>query len=207
MLKIAVTKGRIEKEFCKILEKSGYNVEPIINKDRKLIIKTNDNLEYIFVKSSDIITYLDYGVVDVGIIGKDTLIESDKSKYKEVADLKIGKCKFCLASKPDYKNKTFNRKKIIATKYPTLTREFFNGKNEEVDIVKLNGSIEVAPIIQLTDAIVDLVETGTTLKSNGLEIIEEICDVSTRIITNEKAVENKKDELNTFIKKLRIGEE
>lgn len=204
MLKIAVTKGRIEKEFCKMLAKSGYNIEPIINKDRKLIIKTADELEFIFVKSSDIITYLDYGVVDIGVIGKDTLIESDESKYKEIADLKIGKCKFCLASKPEYKNKIFNRRKVIATKYPKMTMEFFNTKKEQVDIVNLNGSIEVAPVLQMTDAIVDIVETGDTLKANGLEIIEEICDISTRLITNNKAVQTKKDELEKFINTLKI---
>ena len=204
MLKIAVTKGRIEKEFCKMLAKSGYDVEPIINKNRKLIIKTTDELEFIFVKSSDIITYLDYGVIDLGVIGKDTLIESDQTKYKEIADLKIGKCKFCLASKPEYKNRKFNRKKVIATKYPNLTKQFFNSKKEQIEIVNLNGSIEVAPILKMTDAIVDIVETGDTLKANGLEIVEEICDISTRIITNQKAVDTKKEELESFISKLKI---
>lgn len=204
MLKIAVTKGRIEKEFCKILEKSGYDVDPILNKNRKLIIKTKDNIEYIFVKSSDIITYLDFGVVDAGVIGKDTLIESDNSKYSEIADLKIGKCKFCLASNLEYKNKKIDRKKIIATKYPTLTKAYFNRKREEVEIVNLNGSIEVAPILKMTDAIVDIVETGDTLKANGLEVIEEICDISTRLITNKRIVVTKKEELDNFIKKLKI---
>ncbi len=204
MLKIAVTKGRIEKEFCKMLANSGYDVGPIINKNRKLIIKTKDELEFIFVKSSDIITYLDFGVVDMGVIGKDTLIESDSSKYSEIADLKIGKCKFCLASKPEYKNQKFNRKKVIATKYPNLTKQFFNSKQEQIEIVNLNGSIEVAPILKMTDAIVDIVETGNTLKANGLEVIEEICEISTRIITNKKAVETKKEELEKFINKLKI---
>ena len=204
MLKIAVTKGRIEKEFCKMLANSGYDVGPIINKNRKLIIKTKDELEFIFVKSSDIITYLDFGVVDMGVIGKDTLIESDSSKYSEIADLKIGKCKFCLASKPEYKNQKFNRKKVIATKYPNLTKQFFNSKQEQIEIVNLNGSIEVAPILKMTDAIVDIVETGNTLKANGLEVIEEICGISKRIITNKKAVETKKEELEKFINKLKI---
>lgn len=204
MLKIAVTKGRIEKEFCKMLAESGYDVEPIINKNRKLIINTKDGLEFIFVKSCDIITYLDYGVVDLGVIGKDTLIESDETKYSEIADLKIGKCKFCLASKPEYRSKKFNRKKVIATKYPNLTIQFFNRKKEQIEIVNLNGSIEVAPVLQMTDAIVDIVETGDTLKANGLEIMEEICDISTRLITNKNALETKKDELENFISKLKI---
>lgn len=204
MLKIAVTKGRIEKEFCKMLAESGYDVEPIINKNRKLIIKTKDGLEFIFVKSSDIITYLDFGVVDLGVIGKDTLIESDETKYSEIADLKIGKCKFCLASKPEYRSKKFNRKKVIATKYPNLTIQFFNRKKEQIEIVNLNGSIEVAPVLQMTDAIVDIVETGDTLKANGLEIMEEICDISTRLITNKNTLETKKDELENFISKLKI---
>ena len=206
MLKIAITKGRIEKDFCDMLQKSGYNVEPLINKERKLIIDTEDNIEYIFVKGTDIITYLNYGAVDVGVIGKDTLIESDKSKYMEIADLNIGKCKFCLASSPEYKNKIFNRNKIIATKYPSIAKKYFDDKNEKIDIIKLNGSIEVAPILKMTDAIVDIVETGDTLKANGLEVVDEICDVSTRLITNKEVFNNKdkKSELYNFVKKLKI---
>lgn len=204
MLKIAITKGRIEKEFCKMLEKSGFDIKPIINKERKLIVETKDNVEYIFVKSSDVITYLDMGAIDLGVVGKDTLIESDDSKYEELKDLKIGKCKFCLASKPEYWNRKIEGKKTIATKYPNLATKFFNNKNEKINIVKLNGSIEIAPVLQMTDAIVDIVETGETLRANGLEVIEEICDISTRLITNKKVVQNKKDELEKFINKLKI---
>ncbi len=204
MLKIAVTKGRIEKEFCTMLQKSGYDVEPIINKNRKLIIKTKDDVEFVFVKSDDIITYLNLGAVDIGIVGKDTLMEKENEQYYELADLKIGKCKFCLASNPEYRNQKFDRKQIIATKYPNMARKFFEGKKEEIDIVNLNGSIEVAPRLKMTDAIVDLVETGNTLRENGLEVIEEICDISTRLISNEQSVSSKKDEIYSFINKLKI---
>ena len=109
-----------------------------------------------------------------------------------------------IGSKPEYKNRKFNRKKVIATKYPNLTKQFFNSKKEQIEIVNLNGSIEVAPILKMTDAIVDIVETGDTLKANGLEIVEEICDISTRIITNQKVVDTKKEELESFITKLKI---
>jgi len=204
MLKIAVTKGRIERDFCKLLERSGYDISPILNKDRKLIIDTKDGVEYVFVKASDVTTYLDYGVVDLGVVGKDSLIEKDCSKYVELADLKIGKCKFCLASKGDYKNKKSDGKEVIATKYPKLTKQFFSKKSSQVEIVNLNGSIEVAPVLDMADAIVDLVETGDTLRANGLEIIEEICDVSTRLVANKDVADVKKDEFNNFVKSLKI---
>ena len=204
MLKIAVSKGRIEKEFCKILERSGYDIEPIINKKRKLLVRTKDDIELIFVKANDIITYLDLGIIDMGVVGQDTLIESDFSNYNELADLKVGKCKFCLASYPNYKNKVFDRNKIIATKYPKIARQFFEDKNENIKIVKLNGSVELGPIIKVADAIVDIVETGNTLKENGLEVIEEICDISTRLIANNESIELKGKEVFNFVNNLNV---
>ena len=141
MLKIAVSKGRIEKEFCEILEKAGYNIEPILNKKRKLLIQLEDTIEIIFVKGEDINTYLKFGSVDIGIVGKDVLIEQDFSNYSELLDLNIGKCKFCLASNSNYKIESLN--KIIATKYPRITQQYFKKKNENIEIVKLNGSVEL----------------------------------------------------------------
>ena len=141
MLKIAVSKGRIEKEFCEILGKVGYNIEPILNKKRKLLIQLEDTIEIIFVKGEDIDTYLKFGSVDIGIVGKDVLIEKEFSNYSELLDLNIGKCKFCLASNSNYKMESLN--KIIATKYPKITQQYFNKKNENIKIVKLNGSVEL----------------------------------------------------------------
>ncbi len=205
MLKIAVSKGRIEKEFCGILEKSGYDVQPIKNKQRKLFIQTKDNMQIFFVKADDIMTYLRLGMIDIGIVGKDILLESEFSNYQELLDLKIGKCKFCLASYANYKNKTLNRQQVIATKYPNITKQFFNNKKENIQIVKLNGSVELGPIVKISDAIVDIVETGDTLKENGLEVIEEICDISTRLVANNKSLNSKNKEISDFVNKIEGG--
>ena len=119
-------------------------------------------------------------------------------------DLQTGKCKFCLAAYPSYKTETFEREKRLATKYPEIAKRFFKSKNENIEIVKLEGSVELGPVVGMTDAIVDIVETGDTLKSNGLEVIEEICDISTRVIANKKSVREKTDEVYNMIDKLDV---
>ncbi len=202
MLKVAITKGRIENKFCEVLKNADYDIEPIINKNRKLLIKTKDNLEIVFAKSNDVVNFVNQGITDVGIVGKDTLLECNKSNYYELLDLKTGKCKFCLAAYPSYKTEVFERDKRIATKYPEIAKRFFRNKNENIEIVKLEGSVELGPVVGMTDAIVDIVETGDTLKSNGLEVIEEICDISTRVIANKQSVREKTDEVYNLIDKL-----
>ena len=206
MLKMAITKGRVEQSFCNLLQKSGYDIDPIINKDRKLLIKTNDNLEIIFAKSKDVLKFVNEGITDIGIVGKDTLLESDDNNYEELLDLNTGKCKFCLAAEPSFRVRSVNKKKVIATKYPKIAKEYFNKKNEDIKIVKLDGSVELGPIIGIADAIVDIVETGNTLNANGLEVIEEICDISTRLITSKESISNKKQEINEMLKKLKVKE-
>lgn len=202
MLKVAITKGRIENKFCELLKNTDYDIEPIINKDRKLMIKTKDDLEIVFAKPNDVLNFVNQGITDIGIVGKDTLLEYDKSNYYELLDLQTGKCKFCLAAYPSYKTEIFEREKRIATKYPEIAKRFFKTKNENIEIVKLEGSVELGPVVGMTDAIVDIVETGNTLKSNGLEVIEEICDISTRVIANKKSVREKTDEIYNMIDKL-----
>lgn len=202
MLKVAITKGRIEKKFCELLKNTNYDIEPIINKDRKLMIKTKDDLEIVFAKSNDVLSFVNRGITDVGIVGKDTLLESNLYNYYELLDLQTGKCKFCLAAYPSYKTEKFNRKKIIATKYPEIAKRFFERKNEDIEIVKLDGSVELGPVVGMTDAIVDIVETGNTLKANGLEVIEEICNISTRLIVNKKSIREKTEEIYNMIDKL-----
>ena len=206
MLKMAITKGRVEQSFCNLLQKSGYDINPIINKDRKLLIKTNDNLEIIFAKSKDVLKFVNEGITDIGIVGKDTLLESDDNNYEELLDLNTGKCKFCLAAEPSFRARVVNKKKVIATKYPKIAKEYFNKKNEDIKIVKLEGSVELGPIIGIADAIVDIVETGNTLNANGLEVIEEICDISTRLIASKESIANKKQEINEMLKKLKVKE-
>ena len=206
MLKMAITKGRVEQSFCNLLQKSGYDIDPIINKDRKLLIKTNDNLEIIFAKSKDVLKFVNEGITDIGIVGKDTLLESDDNNYEELLDLNTGKCKFCLAAEPSFRARVVNKKKVIATKYPKIAKEYFNKKNEDIKIVKLDGSVELGPIIGIADAIVDIVETGNTLNANGLEVIEEICDISTRLIASKESIANKKQEIDEMLKKLKVKE-
>lgn len=206
MLKMAITKGRIEKSFCDLLQNAGYDIEPIINKNRKLLIKTKDDLEIVFAKSTDVLNFVNEGITDIGIVGKDTLLESDDNNYEELLDLNTGKCKFCLAAKPTYKKEAIKSKKKIATKYPKITKMFFDKKQEDIEIVKLEGSVELGPVIGMADAIVDIVETGNTLKANGLEVIEEICNISTRLIASKDSVSNKKQEINKMVNKLKIKE-
>ena len=202
MLKVALTKGRIEKEVTKILEKIGYDVTQIINKNRELQINVEDKMEIIFAKANDVITFIEHGIVDVGIVGSDTLLENPFKDYYELLDLEIGKCMFALCGNSKYKDLNLERRKKIASKYPNVTKSFFACKDEDVEIIKLEGSVELGPIVGLTDAIVDIVETGSTLRANGLDIIEKVCDVSTRLICNKTKFKYKKDEILTLVDNL-----
>ncbi|MEG0591721.1 MAG: ATP phosphoribosyltransferase [Coprobacillus sp.] len=195
MIKIAITKGRIEKQVCKMLQEAGLDMDPIINKDRELLIETSDGLSMIFAKANDVVTFLEHGIVDIGFVGKDTLDDNDFHDYYEMLDLDIGKCYFAVAAYPEYKTKEFKRRKRIASKYTKVAKEYFNSKQEDVEIIKLEGSVELGPVVGLSDAIVDIVETGSTLKANGLEVIEKISDVSTRLIVNKVSLKFKKDEI------------
>ena len=195
MLKVALTKGRIEKKVTTMLEKLGYDVTSMINKNRELQINVEDKMEIIFAKSNDVVTFIEHGIVDIGIVGSDTLLENSFKNYYELLDLEIGKCSFAVCSYPEYKNIKLNRRKRIATKYPNVAKKYFKSKDEDVEIIKLEGSVELGPVVGLTDAIVDIVETGATLKANGLEVIEKITDVSTRLICNKTKFKYKKEEI------------
>jgi ATP phosphoribosyltransferase len=195
MIRIAITKGRIEKQVCRLLEKSGFDMTPIYQKDRELLIETDDGISMIFAKANDVLTFLEHGIVDIGFVGKDTLDESDFKDYYEILDLDIGKCYFAVAAYPEYRDKEWKRRKRIASKYVSVAKKYFNQKQEDVEIIKLEGSVELGPVVGLSDAIVDIVETGSTLKANGLEIIEKICDISTRMIVNKVSYVFKKDEI------------
>lgn len=199
MLKVALTKGRIEKKVTTMLEKLGYDVTSMINKNRELQINVEDKMEIIFAKSNDVVTFIEHGIVDIGIVGSDTLLENSFKNYYELLDLEIGKCSFAACSYPEYKNIKLNRRKRIATKYPNVAKKYFESKDEDVEIIKLEGSVELGPVVGLTDAIVDIVETGATLKANGLEVIEKITDVSTRLICNKTKFKYKNEEILNLI--------
>lgn len=202
MVRIAITKGRIEKNICQLLKKCGFDVEAIENKDRELLVKSKDDIEFIFAKANDVLTFIEHGIADLGIVGKDTLDESDFKDYNELLDLNIGKCYFALAAYPEYKNKCFRERKKIASKYPNIAKQYFSKMQENVEIIKLEGSVELGPVIGMTDAIVDIVETGSTLKANGLEVIEKISDISTRLISNKVSLKYKSEEIYNIVDKL-----
>lgn len=183
-IKIALTKGRLEKATTDILEQMGIDVKPLREKGRKLIFSLDGGkYEVVLAKAADVLTYIEHGVCDVGIVGKDTIMEYG-GDYYEVLDLRTGICKFAVAGMAGCNLYEGHRKKVIATKYPRVTKEFFDGKGLDVEIIKIEGSVELAPLVRLSDAIVDIVETGSTLRENGLEVLEEVCPVSARMIVN-----------------------
>ncbi len=203
MLRIAMTKGRLEKASVQMLKQSGYGTEELENKGRQLVFKdSKKDIEYFLVKAADCITYVNHGVADIGIVGKDTLLENDNKGY-EVLDLGIGKCGFIVASLPQ--NNPFEKVGhiTIGTKYPKVARTYFESKGMDVEIIKIEGSVELAPILGLCDAIVDIMETGTTLKENGLVVFERICDISARVIVNQASFRIKSDEVKQLLNDFR----
>lgn len=201
-LRIALTKGRLEKNTVELLEKIGYNCDEIHNKGRKLILSVgNNDFEVVLAKAADVITYVEHGVCDLGVVGKDTILEHGNSFY-ELLDLGFGKCKFALAAEKGKDFYSGYNTKTIATKYPNVTRSFFEDKDMDVRIIKIEGSVELAPLVGLSDGIVDIVETGSTLKANGLEVIEWVTDISARLIANTASLKLRKNEIEQLQMKL-----
>ena len=197
-LRIALTKGRLEKDTVGLLEKIGYDCSAVRDKGRKLILPVGDSIEVVLAKAADVITYVEHGVCDMGVVGKDTIMEMN-GKFFELVDLGFGRCKFALAGKKGVDFYQGYGVKTIATKYPNVSRAFFEKKGMDVDIVKIEGSVELAPLLNLSDAIVDIVETGTTLKENGLEVFEDISSISARLIVNMVSMKLRQNEIETLI--------
>lgn len=194
-IRIALTKGRIENKAVDLLEKIGYDVTDLREKGRRLILTISDeNIEVVLAKAADVITYVEHGVCDLGVVGKDTIMEHG-GKFYEIEDLGFGKCKFALAVKKGTDFYSGYGVKTVATKYPEVTRDFFENKGIDVDIVKIEGSVELAPLVGLSDGIVDIVETGTTLKENGLEVVEDVASVSARLIANTVSIKLKQERI------------
>ena len=199
-LRIALTKGRLEKDTVGLLEKSGYDCTSVREKGRKLILPVKDaNIEVVLAKANDVITYVEHGVCDMGVVGKDTIMEMS-GKFFELVDLGFGRCKFALAAKRGADFYEGYGIKTIATKYPNVARKFFEGKGMDVDLVKIEGSVELAPLLELSNGIVDIVETGTTLKENGLEVIEDIAPISARLIVNTVSLKLRQREIENLIR-------
>lgn len=197
-LRIALTKGRLEKQTVDLFQKMGLDCSELINKGRRLILPVGEKYEAVLAKAADVITYVEHGVCDIGVVGKDTIVENGKSFY-EVCDLELGKCNFCLAGKAGGDFYSGYNVKRIATKYPNVTKAFFEGKGMDVKIIKIEGSVELAPLLDLSDAIVDIVETGTTLKENGLEVYEKIMPISARVIVNTASMKLRRAEIDAFL--------
>lgn len=206
-IRIALTKGRLEKKTLTRMKAAGYDISELESPSRKLIFRLPDtNIEVVLAKAADVITYVEHGVCDLGVVGKDTIMEKGGSFY-EMVDLGFGKCRFALATK---KGKTVYgnyRTPVIATKYPEVTRAFFSRKNMDVETIKIEGSVELAPLLELADAIVDIVETGSTLKENGLEVIEDVAPISARVIVNLASAKMNKTAIQRIISDLERGGE
>lgn len=193
MLKIALTKGRTEKQVIPLLEKSGVDCSGLLNKKRRLIVSVADKYQFVLAKGPDVMTYLTNGACDIGIVGSDILEEQGLTE-NQLLDLNVGKCRFILASTSSFDPKE-EKRKVIGTKYPNITQRYFESIGEDVEIVKIEGSVELAPLVGLADAIVDLTETGTTLKENNLEIYAELGPISTRLVANPISLKQKKHEI------------
>ncbi len=199
-LRIALTKGRLEKQTVALFEKMGLDCTALHNKGRRLILPVGD-YEAVLAKAADVVTYVEHGVCDIGVVGRDTIVEYGKSFY-EVCDLGLGKCDFCLAGKKGASFYGGYNVKRIATKYPNVARAFFQSKGMDVNIIKIEGSVELAPLLDLSDAIVDIVETGTTLRENGLEVYEKIMPISARVIVNTASMKLRREEIDAFVEKI-----
>ena len=200
MIRLAISKGRILEQAVKILEKVNIQLQVDPLNSRRLIIPTNiDNLEVIIIKASDVPVYIDSGKIDLGIVGLDTLMEDDKNNHFRLCDMTISKCKLVVAGK---QNKKLVSNMKIATKYPSITQDFFLSKGIPCSILKLYGSMELAAVLNLSDAIVDLVDTGKTLKENGLEEICLIENISSHLIVNKSSYKIKKNQIDKLVNRI-----
>ena len=203
---IALAKGRLAKQSMKILNQLGIHCDEMNDPDtRKLIFEDQEHgFRFFLAKANDVPTYVEYGAADIGIVGKDTIVEEGRSLY-EVLDLNLGKCRMCVCGPQSSAEKLLHHERIrVASKYPVIAREYFNNqKNQTVDIIKLNGSVELGPIVGLADVIVDIVETGSTLKENGLAVLEEIVPLSARMIVNPVSMQLKNERIRELVLKLK----
>lgn len=205
-LTFALTKGRLAKKTLELLEQIGITCEEMKDPDSRKLIFTNEEykLKFFLAKGPDVPTYVEYGAADIGIVGKDTIMEEERKIY-EVLDLGFGKCRMCVCGPKEaeeyLKHPEFIR---VATKYPKIAKDYFyNKKHQTVEIIKLNGSIELAPIVGLSEVIVDIVETGSTLRENGLSILEEICPLSARVVVNPVSMRMENERITRLLKELK----
>lgn len=205
-LTFALGKGRLANQTLELFEKIGITCEEMKDKNSRKLIFTNEELKlrFFLAKGPDVPTYVEYGAADIGVVGKDTILEEGRKVY-EVLDLGYGKCKMCVCGYKDAAPLLQHHELIrVATKYPNIAKDYFyNKKHQTVEIIKMNGSIELAPIVGLSEVIVDIVETGSTLKENGLVVLEEVCPLSARMIVNPVSMRMENDRIKELIVNLR----
>lgn len=205
-LTFALGKGRLAKQTLELFEKIGITCEEMKDKDSRKLIFTNEELKlrFFLAKGLDVPTYVEYGAADIGVVGKDTILEEGR-KVHEVLDLGYGKCKMCVCGYKDAAPLLQHHELIrVATKYPNIAKDYFyNKKHQTVEIIKLNGSIELAPIVGLSEVIVDIVETGSTLRENGLNVLEEVCPLSARMVVNQVSMKMEDERIRNLIRDLR----
>ncbi len=201
MLNIALPKGRLGDKVYELFASIGYDCSEIYSDNRKLVFENAENgVRYLLVKPSDVAIYIAHGAADIGVVGKDILEEGDFDIY-ELLDLGLGKCNMCVAAPNDYVE-DFDRPLRVATKFVNIAKNYYISLNREIEIIKLNGSIEIAPLLGLTDVIVDIVESGKTLKENNLRVYEQIMPISARLIANKSSYKFKGDDIDRLMEKL-----
>ncbi len=201
MLNIALPKGRLGEKVYAMFEKAGFECPSIKENNRKLIFENEEiGVRYFWVKPSDVAIYVERGAADVGVAGKDILLEYEPDVY-ELLDLDIGKCRMAVAAKKDFRDDN-QRTLRVATKFTNIASQYYLSKGRDIDIIHLNGSIEIAPILDLSDVIVDIVETGTTLKENNLEVFETIVPISARLIANKTSFRFKAESIEKIVSEI-----
>ncbi len=208
MITMALAKGRLAEKTMALLKKCGVECNEVLADTRKLIFyDERSDMRFILVKPTDVPTYVDHGVADLGVAGKDTLMEAGLPLY-EMADLKFGKCRLAIAGYPDRQNGSLTSSVLrVATKYPEVARSYYAGKGISIECIKLSGSVELGPILGLSDVILDIVESGRTLVENGLAVLEDVCEVSARLAVNRASLKIKADVLVPLIDRIRIAAE
>ena len=205
-LTFALGKGRLAKKTLELFEKIGITFKEIKDPDTRKLIFVNEELKlrFFLAKGPDVPTYVEYGAADIGIVGKDTILEEARNIY-EVLDLGFGKCRMCICGPESARDLLQHHEQIrVATKYPRIAKDYFyNKKHQTVEIIKLNGSIELAPIVGLSEVICDIVETGTTLRENGLTVLEEVCPLSARVVVNQVSMKMENERITKLIRDLK----
>lgn len=200
MISVALPKGRLGSKVFDIFAKIGYDCDEMHSDSRQLVFTSEENgISYFLVKPSDVSIYVEHGAADIGIVGKDILLEYEPDVY-ELLDLDIGKCRMCVAGKNDFVDNPDVALRV-ATKFVNIAKTYYKSINRDIEIIKLNGSIELAPILDLSDIIVDIVETGSTLKENNLDVLTEILPISARLISNKASYKFKTEEINKIVTK------